>query len=79
MTSFFNNANINYLSPQLYTYGNETKNDYTITAGVSWRSYNTSRAKIVPSMVYASYYSDAVSYFNSQGVTLDGYIQWAQK
>jgi len=79
MNSFFNNANIDYLSPQLYTTGTESKNDYTITTGTAWSSYANARAKTVPSMVYASYYTDASNYFRTQGVTIDGYIQWAQK
>jgi len=79
MNSFFNNSNIDYLSPQLYTTGTETKNDYTITTGTQWRSYANAKARTVPSVVYASYYNDAYSYFQSQGVTIDGYIQWAQK
>jgi len=78
MSSFFSNTNINYLSPQLYTSGTEKQNDYSTCCGVSWSAYKSSKAKIVPSIVNESMYADAVSYFAGQGITLDGYVQWAQ-
>ncbi len=77
MNAFFHDGNIDYLSPQLYTSGYETANDYTTTYGVQWTSYASAKAQVVPSIVRASMYSDAQQYFLSQGVTTDGYIQWA--
>eukprot|EP01041_Mallomonas_annulata_P007854 gene7854-16071_t len=77
MTSFFADTNIDYLSPQLYTTGTETTNDFT-NVGTTWTSYATAKAKIVPSIVCGSYYGSAVDYFSSQGVTLSGYVQWKQ-
>jgi len=77
MKSFFQSSNIDWISPQLYTSGDETKNDYTTSGGVSWNQYAGSIAKIAPSIVTASLYSSAVSYFQGQGVTLYGYVQWA--
>jgi len=77
MSNFFASTNIDYISPQLYTSGNEKQNDYSTDGGVSWNAYQKSRAKIAPSIVQASYYPSAQQYFAGQGVTLSGYIQWA--
>lgn len=78
MMSFFNDANINYLSPQLYTTGKEAQNDYATSHEVTWTMYADCRAEIVPSLVNASMYDDAKQFFASQGVTLSGYVQWQQ-
>jgi len=77
MNIFFASSDIDYLSPQLYTSGNEKQNDYATSQGVAWSQYQKSKARVVPSIVTASYYNDAVNYFKNQGVTLDGFIQWA--
>lgn len=77
MQSFFANENIDCLSPQLYTSGSESSNDYADPL-LPWSAYKASKALIVPSIVKASYYSDAVTYFAGQGITLSGYIQWAK-
>lgn len=80
MTSFFGNKHhIDAISPQLYSSGTETSNQYSTSQGVSWLQYQTSHASIVPSIVQASYYPDAQVYFlDNYGITLGGYIQWAQ-
>ena len=78
MTSFFSNSNIDYLSPQLYTTGSETTNDYT-AVGTLWSSYATAKAKIIPSVVLGSRdYPTAQTYFSQYGITLYGYVQWTQ-
>lgn len=76
MHSFFADENIDFLSPQLYTTGKEKANDYTY-AGVAWKDYATAKAAVIPSIVHASYYADAVSYFQEQGVTLKGFVRWS--
>jgi hypothetical protein len=78
MRSFFSNSDINYLSPQLYSSGTENYNQYDTVAGVQWYEYASAKATIIPSIVSGYLYNDAVSYFRSQGVTLEGYVQWAQ-
>lgn len=78
MQSFFADPNIDYLSPQLYTTGTETSNDYTTSGGVTWSEYSTAKAAVVPSIVQANMYSDAQDYFDTQGVNLSGFIQWSQ-
>ncbi len=78
MTGFFADSNIDYISPQLYTSGTEASNDFT-AIGTMWKEYASSKAKIVPSVVLGSRdYPTAQAYFANLGVTLAGYVQWAQ-
>lgn len=82
MSSFFTNPNIDILSPQLYTSGYETSNDYSFS-GVPWSSYANAVAFVVPSLVSASMLADAQAFFldNSRSGTsfaIQGYIQWKQ-
>jgi LysM repeat protein len=78
MNSFFANEDIDFLSPQLYTTGKEAANDYDISHGVKWSEYAGAKAAIVPSIVDNSYYPDAQTYFEGEGVVLQGYVQWKQ-
>lgn len=78
MNSFFVNENIDILSPQLYTTGQEIANDYAISHNVTWAEYKKAKASIVPSIVQASFYESAQKYFLETGVILGGYIQWKQ-
>jgi hypothetical protein len=78
MRSFLSNANIDYISPQLYTSGEESSNDYSTIGGVQWKEYANAKGAVVPSIVKASMYSNAQSYFANFRVTTKGYIQWAQ-
>jgi len=78
MGAFFSNANsIDYMSPQLYTSGTESSNDFT-ALGVQWASYAPFSGKLVPSIVSANLYSDAQNYFAGLGITTVGYVQWSQ-
>jgi len=77
MSNFLGSSNIDYISPQLYTTGSESQNDYSTTAGVGWNQYQGSTPQVVPSIVTSGLYSSAQSDFSQQGVTLSGYIQWA--
>jgi hypothetical protein len=78
MRSFFPNADIDYISPQLYTSGTESYNDYSTLYGVQWSEYGASRGVVIPSIVTQSLYDSAASYFSSQGVYIDGYVKWSQ-
>lgn len=78
MQSFFANGNIDYLSPQLYTTGQETANDYATSGGVTWTQYASAKAAVIPSIVDAGLYQSAQAHFQQQGVTLSGFIQWSQ-
>lgn len=76
MKGFFADDSIDLLSPQLYTGGNETQNDYATTDGVLWTEYAAAKAAVIPSIVSADLYPSAQTYFSGQGVELQGYIQW---
>lgn len=78
MQGFFPDANIDILSPQLYTDGSEPNNDYATTAGVTWPMYAAAKAAVVPSTVLANdhYYDTAKAYFAKDGVTIEGAIGW---
>jgi hypothetical protein len=78
MSTILRSTNVDFVSPQLYTTGSETSNDYTAANGVGWNMYANIHAKVIPSIVSGSMYSDAQKYFANYGVTLGGYIQWAQ-
>ncbi len=78
MEAFFEDGNIDVLSPQLYTTGQEAANDYATTYGVEWSEFAAAKAAICPSLVDATYYESAVEYFAGQGVNLRGFIQWSQ-
>ena len=78
MQSFFDDSNIDILSPQLYTTGQESSNDYSTSGGVSWSQYAAAKAAVAPSIVNASMYEDAKAYFDTQGVNANGFIQWSQ-
>lgn len=87
MQTFFADDNIDILSPQLYTTGEEKQNNYETTSGTSttWADYANSKAAVVPSIINSSWYNNSASlgenakgYFKKQGVELQGYIQWQQ-
>ncbi len=80
MSTFFADENIDYLSPQLYSTGEEYSNDYSITTPgtVTWADYANAVSAVVPSIVDASMYADAQTYFAAQGVPLSGFVQWQQ-
>lgn len=74
VASMLQNPNIDILSPQLYTLGNEKQNDWTGYSDI-WRN---SVPAVAPVIVYASYYDQLGS--NSVTAYLPnakGYFQWA--
>jgi hypothetical protein len=72
MAGIASSASVDYLSPQLYTTGNEAANDF----GGTWTLFKTAKAAIVVSIAKPSLYSSAQTYFSQQGITLAGYISW---
>jgi len=78
MGAFFREAStIDYMSPQLYTSGYETVNDFAAN-GVGWADYKPFSGKLIPSIVSANLYSSAQNYFAGLGITTVGYVQWSQ-
>ena len=82
--SWVSDANINVLSPQLYSSGYETSPQFDETyncksAGCTWNLYQNSVAAFVPSIVAENQYSSTQSWFSANyGITCDGFIQWSQ-
>lgn len=76
MRAFLRDPNIDFMSPQLYTSGNESQNDYNISHGVQWAEYKYCHAKLIPSIVQSGLYKDCLSYFRKLGINTTGYIQW---
>lgn len=61
-------ANIDYLSPQLYSSGIEGSPEFAETSyckqtGCVWELYQNSKAKFVPSIVRESHYAPTQTYF----------------
>merc|ERR1719174_374989 len=77
MSAFFQDANIDFLSPQFYTTGDETSPDFEETRGtnVSWAMYENAIAAFLPSIVSASQFEAVVAHLPDQ--TMDGFIQWS--
>jgi hypothetical protein len=78
MQALFESADIDILSPQLYTTGEESANDYATSHGITWCDYAKARATVAPSIVDAAMYADAQTQFGYCGVTLGGFIQWRE-
>lgn len=77
MNVFFQDTNIDFLSPQLYTFGNETSPDFAQThgSGVSFDMYQNARAAFLPSIVSASQFDAVVT--NLPDLTVYGFVQWS--
>ena len=76
MRAFFPDVNIDMISPQLYTSGAETYNDFTEN-GVAFSEYKSAKAKIVPAIASAGLYEDAKKQFQSRyGISVGGYFSW---
>merc|ERR1712137_1519421 len=66
MQAFFADRNTDYLSPQMYTSGEEPTPDF-----------DEARAAIIPSIVDGTHYQPVVQFFSGKGIQLSGYVQWA--
>lgn len=79
LRGFFANRNIDFISPNLFTNGenpNEEGNDFSPIGEIPWSEYGNAQADIVPSILTSSLYDSAQSFFSSQGVEVEGYIEW---
>ena len=77
MASFFSNANIDYLSPQVYN--DESNGNDFMAEDTPWSAWAKAKAKIVVSLVKGSRdYAGAVQFFKTQNINPVGYIQWDQ-
>lgn len=78
--------NIDILSPQLYSSGQESAPEFAETnsckdAGCTWELYKTTQAKFAPSIVAASQFDAVKQFFQNNStlsISVDGFFQWAQ-
>merc|ERR550525_81214 len=77
-------ANIDILSPQLYSSGQEGTPEFAETnscknAGCTWELYKGAKAVIAPSIVDSSQYAAVKEWFSTKlGISTRGYFQWSQ-
>merc|ERR1711920_78678 len=80
MKSFFPNTDIDYLSPQLYTNGNEPSPSFVAGNQVKWSDWTGSKARFVPSIgclaVKNGGYQKVQDYFKQYDLVATGYIVW---
>jgi hypothetical protein len=78
--------NIDILSPQLYSSGQESSPEFDETAtcvdqGCTWDLYKGCKAQFAPSIVDDSQFNEVQTYFegpNGYGIPVAGFFQWAQ-
>ena len=74
-------ANIDYLSPQLYSSGAEEEPEYEAedpNRNVAYERYKNSKAKFVPSIASADQVDRVRLFFQVKGIQVDGYVEWKQ-
>jgi len=80
MQSFFNNTDVDYLSPQLYTSGGEAEPSFDAGNGVKWLDWVGAKGRFVPSLSCDSLknggYKKTQAYFAALDITASGYIMW---
>jgi hypothetical protein len=80
MNQIFASTYVDFVSPQLYTTGTETGNDYQTSGGTSWAAWKNSKAPILLSITQSSLWSSANSYFTTTlgfpATKIQGYIVW---
>jgi len=81
--SWVKDSNIDFLSPQLYSSGNEGAPDFAETnnckaAGCTWDLYIGMIPEMVPSLVEESHYNHTESFFSNLGIQTKGFFQWKQ-
>jgi len=80
MKSFFTNDDVDILSPQLYTNGNEASPMFDAGNQVKWEDWAGSKGRFVPSIgclaVKNGGYQKTGDFFSTYGITPSGYIVW---
>jgi len=80
MKAFFGNDDIDYLSPQLYTNGNEPSPMFDAGNQVKWEDWTGSKARFVPSLgclaVKNGGYDKTKEFFATYSLTPTGYLVW---
>jgi hypothetical protein len=71
-------ADIDIISPQLYSRGTEKQPEFATTQSIQWSRYKHAKAKIIPSLVDGTHFKKTADFFHGMGITIDGYIQWKE-
>lgn len=77
-------SNIDILSPQLYSSGQESAPEFAetascVTQGCTWDLYKGAKAVMAPTIVDVSQYAAVETYFQTNyGIATAGFFQWAQ-
>merc|ERR1712232_507940 len=82
MQSFFSSDDCDYLSPQLYASGTETKPSFVPTSGanVSWADWVGAKPLFVPSLTLPALshggFEATREHFAALGINTTGYVEW---
>jgi len=80
MQSFFSSADVDYLSPQLYTSGSEAVPDFTPNHAANWSAWTGAKGRFVPSVgcnaLKKGGYANVTQYFRKLNITTTGYLVW---
>jgi hypothetical protein len=80
MQAFFTNSDVDILSPQLYTSGNEPDPSFDAGNQVKWSDWVGAKGRFVPSLgclaVKNGGYEKTKAYFAKLNITTSGYIVW---
>jgi len=84
MRCIFSNTELDYLSPQVYSHGKEKDANFELTASwtkdhLQWSAFGACKAKLIPSISFASQYEGVKSFFASAKggkKKTDGYVLW---
>lgn len=83
--AWVNDTNVDIVSPQLYSSGNEASPEFAETsscksAGCTWDLYKGATPVIAPSLVDETQYSASKTYFSDNyNIELGGYFVWKQE
>jgi hypothetical protein len=72
---WIHSTDIDIISPQLYSRGEEKEPEFATTQNIQWGRYKAAKAKIIPSLVDGTHYQKTAEYFAKIGIKIDGYIQ----
>jgi len=80
MKAFFNNDDVDILSPQLYTSGDEAQPEFDASDQLGWDDWRGSKGRLVPSIgchaVANGGYASAKEFFSQHNLEATGYIVW---
>ena len=87
VTQWLTDPNVDMISPQMYTSGNEdspvlatTSTCHSANPPCDWSAYQGTSKKIVPSIVDSTHLAAVTQFFSDKGIdTQNSFVQWAQE